>query len=455
MKIKSLRIENFKCFKTPPDIEFGNLTLLTGANSSGKSSIIYSILGAIQSGEFPFQFSTNGKYVDMGDFREIVHNHNRHEKIKIGFQFIDSDLLKIETFWIENKDNNLPKLFELKAESSYYNLNINLRGKKYVVDFKYIPEKDPLKEYYSSGIYKKFADIISESISVIGKGQLIKLEGNKGIVSYFDDFKNETEIKGLTVDEIPISLDNVNTEKKGQLKLKQILDVISKRFNTFDNSISFISSFRLAPNRTYLEKSRSKLKVDQYGDGYLDQIILWETKDKAKFNELIEMLKEMKLLHSVRSKRLDGGRYEVAVQVKKDGIETSLTDVGFGISQFLPIVVADLQLPDASTLFIAQPEIHLHPSVQSTFGDYLTKQIKTKSKNYVIETHSEYLLNKIRLAIVKGELDEDEVKVLFIDEDSTIHKVGFNKQGQILNAPNNFFQTYMLDVMDIAINATE
>jgi len=65
MRINKVSIENFKCFKGV-DIELGKLTLLTGANSSGKSSILYSILGVLQSGEFPFQFSPNGKYVNMG-----------------------------------------------------------------------------------------------------------------------------------------------------------------------------------------------------------------------------------------------------------------------------------------------------------------------------------------------------------------------------------------------------
>ena len=73
-ELKKISIENFKCFGKPVDIEFGRLTLLTGANSSGKSSVIYSILGSIQCGEFHLQFSVNGKYVNMGDFKEIVYD---------------------------------------------------------------------------------------------------------------------------------------------------------------------------------------------------------------------------------------------------------------------------------------------------------------------------------------------------------------------------------------------
>ena len=88
--INKVNIENFKCYEK---IEFdtSKVTLLTGANSSGKSSLLYSILGAIQSREFPFQFSPNGKYIKMGDFEEIVHNHDKSKLIKLEFEDNDEN----------------------------------------------------------------------------------------------------------------------------------------------------------------------------------------------------------------------------------------------------------------------------------------------------------------------------------------------------------------------------
>lgn len=82
MAINKIKLENFKCYKEI-EVDISKVTLLTGANSSGKSSILYSILGSIQSREFPFYFSPNGKYINMGDFTEIVHNHQIDETIKI------------------------------------------------------------------------------------------------------------------------------------------------------------------------------------------------------------------------------------------------------------------------------------------------------------------------------------------------------------------------------------
>ncbi len=460
MDLTKISIENFKCFQNKIDIDFGKLTLLTGANSSGKSSIIYSVLGSLQSGEFPFQFSTNGKYVNMGDFKEIVHDHNRKEKIKLDFTFKNGSIHSIETIWEEDINNNLPRLNKLNVRSDYFSVSVSKKRNKYSVDYIYEATKDPQFKIVSSELYRKLFDNINVVLESVKKERMVK-GGKKTAIKktlplYLEEIDTSQDIKGLILDEVP-QFDK-QIDGKGIFKLRQLFEIISKIFSEYDDKINFISSFRLHPERTYLEQTKSKIKVNNFGDGYLDQIIIWETKNKLKFQQLIKILKELKLLETIKSKRLEGGRYEITVRIKKGGVDTSLSDVGFGISQFLPIIVADLQLPKKSTLFIAQPEIHLHPSVQSLFGDYLTNQIKTNSKNYVIETHSEYLLNRIRLAIVKGELNSDDVKIIFVDnqtKDMVIHKISFSKKGQILNAPENFFKTYMMDVMDIAINAAK
>lgn len=78
MHLKRLSLSNFKCFEQV-DIDLGKITVLTGANSSGKSSLLYGILGPLQSPEFPLQYSANGNYVNMGDFREVFHKEKADE----------------------------------------------------------------------------------------------------------------------------------------------------------------------------------------------------------------------------------------------------------------------------------------------------------------------------------------------------------------------------------------
>ena len=74
----------------------------------------------------------------------------------------------------------------------------------------------------------------------------------------------------------------------------------------------------------------------------------------------------------------------------------------------------------------------------------------------MIETHSEYFLNRIRLAIVKGELKKEDVKVYFLEntkDDTKVYDIEFTKTGVINKAPKNFFETYFVDSMAITLNA--
>ena len=75
------------------------------------------------------------------------------------------------------------------------------------------------------------------------------------------------------------------------------------------------------------------------------------------------------------------------VQLNSSGVEVSLPDVGFGVSQILPILVECLRVKEGETIILEQPEIHLHPSLQSKLADFFICMAKS-GKNLVIETHS-------------------------------------------------------------------
>lgn len=400
MKIEKLYLENFKCF-SKADIDFGKITLLTGANSSGKSSILYAILGAIQSNEFPLQFSPNGKYVNMGDYEQMVFRNDESKNIRIDLQVSGESIqsypfnYRIDTLWRLDKFNK-PILEQLKFNSP------------------------------------------SESILDI------KNENGKDIYVHFND-----EIKVFK------SIQEMWKGYEGYLRHR--FDKIKwGEFIRWNSSLNFISPFRLYPERTYYERTQTQFRVGKFGENYIDQLLLWESEEAPEFEKVAKILKQLNLVSEIQSNRIAGGRFELLVKTAPNSVWSSLSDVGFGISQFMPVIVADTQLGKGSTLFLAQPEIHLHPSVQADLGTYFVNQANENDKNYVIETHSEYVLNRIRLEIAKGNIAEEDVKVYFLENDgqeATIHRLNFAKNGQIENAPANFFQTYMMDVMDIALTA--
>jgi predicted ATPase len=432
MRINKISIENFKCFKGV-DIELGKLTLLTGANSSGKSSILYSILGALQSGEFPFQFSPNGKYVNMGNFREMSYQHLKENVIKIGLD-IEYNKMQINftTLWEEDRVRKLPQLSKLESDAGFFELNIT-RKRKYNLSYEYHSDKlsrSPGAHHFLFEGRNKYNDFWYSNRDRL----------KETVTFNFDNFDD---------------LDTLS-HNRGDWILVKVIKLFKTLFIEFGKKINFISSFRLYPERTYYEKTKTDWTVGKFGEDYVNQIILWETQKSEEYRELIKIMKNLSLFENISSRRLEGGRFEMVVQVNKRSVSASLSDVGFGISQFLPIVVADLQLGEESTLFVAQPEIHLHPSVQAEFGNYMVNQINQAKKNYIIETHSEYLLNRIRLAIVKGEIPKDDVKVYYLQndgEETHTHPLEFTTDGRIMNAPEDFFKTYQMDVLNIAMNA--
>jgi len=456
MKIKKIHIENFKCFDRL-NIETESLTLITGANSSGKSSLLYSILGPIQSEEYPIQFSPNGKYVIMGDYNDIVYNHSVKDEIVVDYEYIEGDIThNIHTIWEEDKIRKLPVLKYLLAKTTYYTIEITKRY-KYHLDFKYNIDEDPNKTLNSPEMMNKLLASIQSVTKEFIKDNL-KTKDNKKQQSSVDDILEKYTSPKKTIKFSFDSLDELNKSFKvdGNYYLDSFFTGILSFFKRLNQKTNFISSFRLLPERTYYETSKIDLKIGKYGENYVDQIILWESRNSDKFKELKIVIRELGLFYDIKTVRLGGGRYELLVKSNKNGIWASVTDVGFGISQFLPIIVADIQLGKNSTLFIAQPEIHLHPSIQALFGNYLINNINKNKKTYFIETHSEYLINRLRLEIVKGNIKSEKIKTYFLENNTTKTKsytIDFLKNGQIKNAPKSFFDTYMVDSMNITLEA--
>jgi predicted ATPase len=133
------------------------------------------------------------------------------------------------------------------------------------------------------------------------------------------------------------------------------------------------------------------------------------------------------------------------VKLNSSGIDVNLPDVGFGVSQILPILVECLRTREGETVVLEQPEIHLHPSLQSKLADFLICMAKS-GKRLVVETHSEHLINRLCLRIAQEESGEikDLLNTLFVSFDgkeqtSVVKPIEINEFGEIENWPVGFF----------------
>jgi len=129
---------------------------------------------------------------------------------------------------------------------------------------------------------------------------------------------------------------------------------------------------------------------------------------------------------------------------KDTGVNVSIQDVGFGISQVLPVIVQSM-LSRNSTLLIEQPEIHIHPRLQAELGSLLTECIKPPFDNqFIIETHSEHLMLRLQKLIRKGELKPEDISVIYVDrgtEGSKCLHLRLDEEGDFIDEwPGGFFE---------------
>ncbi len=157
--------------------------------------------------------------------------------------------------------------------------------------------------------------------------------------------------------------------------------------------------------------------------------------------------------------------FEILVKDLFTGRESNLLDVGFGISQVLPILIQNYmqkvkgvfnsELESVSKLhIIEQPEIHLHPSAQSSLADLFIEGCQLNQKNrFIIETHSRNMILRLRRRIAERKISPDDVAIYYVksgvnpDDPSEIERLDINEFGDIPDWPDDFFDQAYQDVI--------
>jgi hypothetical protein len=302
-----------------------------------------------------------------------------------------------------------------------------------------------------SSILPKIFDILNEFESS---------EGSKMKVDFKKELKNLLAERKIYFKEKSENMNEAYKYIKSRMSILEgpIITKYTTLFNNIEKSMNYIGNFRDDPNRSYRLDHPSSLKVGRSGERSNYQIFDWTEASSDKLEILSQIGVEVGIFSSVRSVAKKSGQYEIQVKLTEDSRFVNICDVGFGVSQLLPFFVADIQLSNGSTLMVSQPEIHLHPSAQANLGDYLAANTTKREKKYIIETHSEYLVNRIRKLIAEEKIKTNDVMVYYFSDGlksigSGISKIELLKDGSIKGAPEEYFNTYMTDIFNIALNA--
>ena len=431
-QFRALRLRDFRCFHDDQSARLAPLTLLVGDNSTGKTSFLAAIRAiwefAYQSNEPDFRAPP----YDLGAFSEIVHNPGKRgagaASFDIGFSGTGRGTpLKLDVTFESLAAAPYPAAVSLEAEGLWLKCP-GADGMKSSIDFGSMNGSWRLSDERK---YRRLAPLRPSLIYWIRR-QLLDLDEVHGRLDKLGDGQDIPSEQDLT-------------------KLSRLL----RAFYMFPRREEPFASapIRSSPRRTY---DTNRLMPDPEGAYVPTYFASINFRDQGQWKRLKSKLEEFGrdsgLFHEIGVKQLgdmEGGPFQLEVRKygKKKGRKRNLIDVGYGVSQVLP-VIAELFRPDGPPMFLfQQPEVHLHPSAQAALGS-LFCETATTGRQVIVETHSDYILDRILLDIrdKRTELKAEEVSILYFereDQDVSIHSIRIDAEGKVLDTPEsyrNFFR---------------
>jgi predicted ATPase len=251
----------------------------------------------------------------------------------------------------------------------------------------------------------------------------------------------------------------------------QVYELLAERF-------FYVGPLRQYPRRVYAYTGERPPHVGYSGERAVHALLAARDRkiqffrNKAYSNRMpadrvvAEWLQTMGLIHSFDIAPIVTGRkeHEVKIRIGKDSSEVLITDVGFGISQLLPVLVQSIYCSTNATVLFEQPEIHLHPSVQSELADVFiqARRIKEDGKEretqFIIESHSEHLIRRLQRRVAEDRIPASDVAIYFVTNEGVearIERIELDEFGTIRNWPKGFFGDELEDLTQTTLAAIE
>lgn len=444
--INELHLSNFKAW-LKLDIKLGRVTGLFGTNSSGKSSILQFLLMLKQTKNatdrgLVLDLGGPDQLVNLGTFKDMVHKHQDTLPLKWAIKWKLDKPLKINPSGKRTEVLFQGNVLETESEVSFKNQEMKSQFLAYrFAEHSFeIKPKEAAKEYALQANSKSGADF-----------QFTRQVGRPGHLPS------------------PIKTHLFPDQAKTYYKNADFLSFFESEYEAMMDKIYYLGPLRIYPKREYQWSGASPFDVGYRGESTVDAILsatirgekrsLANKRNKIAFQEIIAYwLKELGLIQSFSIKEIAEGSnlYQAIVKRDEESPEAFLTDVGFGVSQVLPALVLLYYVPEGSTVLMEQPEIHLHPSVQSNLADVILQVAKHRNIQVIIESHSEHLLRRFQRRIAEEQYPADELKLYFCDSvqgESKLSDLDIDLFGEIRNWPENFFGDEMAEIAATRIAA--
>jgi predicted ATPase len=440
-----LHVENFKAWKKL-DIRLGRVTGLFGTNSSGKSSLLQFLLMLKQTKNatdrgLVLDFGGPEQLVNLGGYRDVIHAHDIGGNLSWK---IDWSLRQRATISDPTK-----KRTDVLASDTKLSIESVARSQ---------PQSNLLVSDFLEYGFGGFRFSIAPKKT---GGTEFSLKSSSPPLSDFRFVRNKQRAWALPG---PIKTHLFPDQAKTYYQNADFLSLFETEYEAMMDSIYYLGPLRQYPKREYPWSGISPIDVGLRGERTIEAILSATVRKETRnlryrsphkpFQELIAYwLKELGLIHEFKIEEIGENANLYRAVVKRDGKSTSalLTDVGFGVSQVLPALVLLYYVPEGSTVILEQPEIHLHPSVQSGLADVILTVAAARDLQVIVESHSEHMLRRFQRRVAEQSFSSEEIKLYFCNSvggQSKLVDLNMDLFGEIENWPADFFGDEMTEIAE-------
>ncbi|MCY3902330.1 MAG: DUF3696 domain-containing protein [Caldilineaceae bacterium] len=427
-----LRLESFKSWQDTESVALKPKTGFFGANSSGKSGLIHALLLLKQTADsadraIVFHFGGAATRVDLGDFKSVVHGHETDRALGLYLTWRTE-----RSFEVTDTDRN-----QSVAQSSDVGFQVASR----------LVGTGPRKRL----VVDRMSYRVGEATFGMrrGSGSKYRPFTENADFNFFRRRGRPSDVTSLV--KCYGFPDTVRANYQNAGFLSDLEFALEKRLE----DIYYLGPLRAYPQRVYPWSGAQPTDMGQAGESVVDALLAARQqglkispgyrKRRLTLEQYVALwLQKLGLIHRFRVVPVaEGSRlFEVRVQQSPKAAEVLITDVGFGVSQILPVLVLCFYVPEGSTVILEQPEIHLHPSVQAGLADVFIDAWEKRRVQVFVESHSEHLLRRLQRRIAEEKLSREDVGLYFCTAEEGVSKLDalqVDMFGNIHNWPQDFF----------------
>jgi len=402
-----LQLKNFKAWTDTGLVDLKPVTMLLGTNSSGKSTLIQSLLllrQTVQSPDRTIHLNLGGDelhdFFNFGDFDNVLTQGASPRQFQIRFEFKRP----------EKKD----EVTEGSFQCSY--------GQT------------------SSGA----VEVQSMRLSQADDRQITVVRRDKGAYSLTVNAESQVRMKSRELAperSIALSAKALATLGTDGALVEDMSLAVRRELE----SIVYLGPLRRKPERDYVWNKSKPGEVGVDGQKAVDVLLastLLRGEDKSEIADSVSYwLKRMKVAEKLEVRQIGRStRYEVVIH--RDGVIANLRDVGIGVSQVLPVLTVAFFAPAGSTILLEEPEIHLHPLAQSVLAELFVEVSKKRNVQFVVETHSEHLFRRMQTLVAKEKTKVSDCAMYFVEKGKSgaqLRALSLDEYGRLTNWPDHFF----------------